>query len=305
MDTAAIEGGCHQPQGEVVVLDSGELHDKNRSFQEDAVPGPQKWSPGIDNKEYIADLRKLKELRSFLIEQAVQLRPGEDTLSFGTLNLLRYELGGRSPTQEEWDSLENLTQELFRHLDDPLRRRFLSSRLPWWVPQFAAVLGCVAILSLIGCTLIWGAGGYNRIIPFYLLWLCSLGAIGSISFLGMNALSVQDDATFDLTNTKLLVLRITLGSLFGVVLALPFGFDTFTDFIGQLLSPTPTQNSAAGLTVQTLKLLLPFILGFSTSLVIMILNRFVEAVETFFGRKTDTAPTATSTKSGVSAAAAP
>jgi hypothetical protein len=169
----------------------------------------------------------------------------------------------------------------------------------------AAALGCAAILSLVGCTLTWGTGGYERIIPFYILWLCSLGAIGSISFLGMNALSVQDDATFDLTNTKLLVLRITLGSLFGVVLALPFGFNSFTGFIGQLLSPNLASSgsggvpatSAAGLTLDSLMLLLPFILGFSTSLVILILNRFVESVETFFGQKTGATPTVASANS--------
>jgi hypothetical protein len=286
------------------VLDSNELRDKNISPLEETET--QLWSPGINDEEYIADLRKLKELRSFLIEQAEQLRgKGEsEKLSFGRLNLLRYKPGGRSPTQEEWDALEDLTQELFRHLSDPLRRRFLSSRLPWWVPHLAAALGCAAILSLVGCTLTWGRGGYERIIPFYILWLCSLGAIGSISFLGMNALSVQDDATFDLTNAKLLVLRITLGSLFGVVLALPFGFNSFTGFIGQLLSPNSTSSSAAGaatsaagLTVESLTLLLPFILGFSTSLVIMILNRFVKSVETFFGQRTDTAPTAVSASS--------
>jgi hypothetical protein len=251
------------------VLDSNELRDKNGSLPEETET--QHWSPGIDDKEYIADLRKLKELRSFLIEQAEQLRgKGEsERLSFGKLNLLRYKPGGRSPTQEEWDALEDLTQELFQHLSDPLRRRFLSSRLPWWAPHLAAALGCAAILSLVGCTLTWGMGGYERIIPFYILWLCSLGAIGSISFLGMNALSVQDDATFDLTNTKLLVLRVTLGSLFGVVLALPFSFESFTRFIGQLLSPNSASGSAvgaaanaAGLTVESLTLLLPFILGF-------------------------------------------
>jgi hypothetical protein len=35
---------------------------------------------------------------------------------------------------------------------------------------------------------------------------------------------------------------------------------------------------------RAIMLLLPFILGFSTTLVIMILNRFVEAVQSFFGK---------------------
>ena len=198
------------------------------------VPLPRKKSTDaadpaandIGDGQFMADLKKVKELRSFLIEQAVQLKPTEQgTLSFGTLNLLRWKSGGRNPTQDEWQALEVLTQQLFRHLSDPLRRRFLYSRLPWWVTELVVALGCVAFLSLIACTFIWGQGGYARIIPLYVLWLASLGAIGSISFVGMNALSVQDDATFDLSNTRLLVLRISLGALFGVVLTLPFGFN--------------------------------------------------------------------------------
>jgi hypothetical protein len=47
------------------VLDSNELRDKNISLLEETET--QHWSPAIDDKEYIADLRKLRELRSFLI----------------------------------------------------------------------------------------------------------------------------------------------------------------------------------------------------------------------------------------------
>jgi hypothetical protein len=125
------------------------------------------------------------------------------------------------------------------------------------------------------------------------VWLASLGAIGSISFVGMNALSVQDDATFDISNTKLLVLRISLGALFGVVLTLPFGFNSFTTFIDLLLqggSQTPEGSQPLKeVPLQSLLLLLPFVLGFSTSLVIMILNQFVDAIQSFFGKKS--APT--------------
>src|SRR5215469_15165713 len=71
-------------------------------------------SPDISDSQFMADLQKLKDLRSFLIEQAIQLKPTESgTISFKGLNLLRLKPGGRSPTPEEWESLETLTQELF------------------------------------------------------------------------------------------------------------------------------------------------------------------------------------------------
>jgi hypothetical protein len=103
----------------------------------------------IGDKQFMDDLGKLKELRSFLIEQAVQLKPGEAAaMSFGKLNLLRWRIDGRMPTQEEWTALEGLTQDLFRHLSDPLRRRFLYSRLPWWIPRLVGALGLTAFAAL-------------------------------------------------------------------------------------------------------------------------------------------------------------
>jgi hypothetical protein len=250
----------------------------------------------IDDAQFMADLQKLKDLRSFLIEQAVQLKLTDSTeLYFGDLNLLHLSIGGRAPTREEWESLEALTQKLFSHLTDPLRHRFLCSRLAWWVPGLSVGLGLTAIFSLIMCSLTWSHGGYERIVPWYVLWLTLLGAIGSISFIGMNALSVQDDATFDLTNTRLLLLRIALGSLFGLVLTLPFGYHSFVEFISFLLSGgivstdkegASVQSEAVNKVQQSALLLLPFVFGFSTSLVIMVLNQFVEAVQTLFGKKT-------------------
>jgi uncharacterized BrkB/YihY/UPF0761 family membrane protein len=109
----------------------------------------------------------------------------------------------------------------------------------------------------------------------------------------MNALSVQHDITFDITNRRLMLLRITLGALFGLVLTLPFGFVGFMQFIinslGQSLPaeiPAPTTFWA-----KATLLLLPFVLGFSTTLVITIMNRLVESVQAFFGKTGASEPT--------------
>src|SRR5579871_5639012 len=186
----------------------------------------------ISDEQFMEDLNRLKELRSFLIQQAVHLKSTESgTTSFGALNSLRYRKGGRSPTRDEWNALETLTQTLFDHLTDSLRRRFLYGQIPWWVSQVLLCLGIVAFVSLSTTFFVWGIWHWAAILTLYILWLISLGAIGSIAFIGMNALSVQDDATFDLTNTKLMVLRIALGGLFGALLALPFGFSAFARFV--------------------------------------------------------------------------
>ena len=106
--------------------------------------------------------------------------------------------------------------------------------------------------------------------------------MGSLAFIGMNALSVQRDISFDLTNMRLNYLRIILGALFGLVLTLPFGYTGFLEFCNDIAVGS-TQVTKPEITIAALILLLPFILGFSTSLVILILNRFVDSVQSFFG----------------------
>jgi hypothetical protein len=110
----------------------------------------------------------------------------------------------------------------------------------------------------------------------------SLGAIGAVAFVGMNALSLQSDITFDLTNNRLVILRIVLGALFALVITLPFGFGGFVAFCQSIASGK--LDSDVQLSTQAILLLLPFILGFSTSLVIMILNRLLDAIQAFFGK---------------------
>lgn len=264
----------------------------------------------INDAQFIRDLRRLLELRSFLIQEAISISPEDSTtLSFGRLNLLRYNFTGRAPTQQEWSEVELHTQELFRLLTDSLRRRFILGEIPAWISILPMALALVALAALIGSILVQDTGLWKlksigaSTLPFYLVWLMSLGAIGSVAFIGMNALSVQEDITFDLSNRRLMFLRIALGALFGLVLTLPFGFQGFMEFIagisGRVIQRDGASSQPISVTAQALLLLLPFVLGFSTSLVIMILNRLVDAVQAFFGR------TSTGERSQVPPAASP
>jgi len=262
------------------------LEDQPTSTQE-----AEKQDTWINDEHFIKDLKRLKDLRSFFIKEAVNIdMSGSTALSFGKLNLLRFRNSGREPTEGEWARVEGHTQALFRLLTEPLRRRFILGQIPWWMAWLPIILAGIALASLLFAVFVAQFGllgtrsiGLN-ILPFYLSWLMSIGAIGSVAFIGMNALSVQQDITFDLTNTRLMLLRITLGALFGLVLTLPFGFDGFVQFC-ENMTRAPRMVSNIAVTTQTLLLLLPFILGFSTSLVIMLLNQFVEAIQAFFGRR--------------------
>jgi hypothetical protein len=250
----------------------------------------------IDDEQFICDLGRLKDLRSFLIQETVLTGDAESSaLSFGQLNQLRFRGNGRAPTEEEWTAVERHTQLLFALLTLSLRRRFVLGGLPSaiaWLPICFAAVALVSLLLAVvaGRIDVFGFRSITgNVFPFYLVWLMSLGAIGSIAFIGMNALSVQEDATFDLTNSRLMALRISLGALFALVLTLPTdGFNSFVTFCSQILHPgeTPASSSAGqlGLSISALLLLLPFILGFSTSLVILVLNQLLEGVQSFFGR---------------------
>lgn len=266
--------------------------------EEAAAVGP--INTRINDEYFIRDLGRLKELRSFLIQEAVSVAPSDsNALEFGRLNLLSKnylpENMGRDPTEEEWNQVERHTRILFGLLTPSLRRRFVLGAIPGmlaWLPLFLAMIALVALVMAIMSynvdLLRMGSVGAN-VLPFYLVWLMSLGAIGAIAFIGMNALSVQEDITFDLTNQRLIIMRIALGALFGLVLTLPFGFQEFLAFCQTIARGSvdlPGEQSPT-VTVQAAMLVLPFILGFSTSLVILILNRFVDAVQGFFGRRSE------------------
>jgi hypothetical protein len=174
---------------------------------------------------------------------------------------------------------------LFSYLDNELRKRFELSQTANLIAKSSIALIIFALLSLWAATF---SDDRNVLLGLYLLWTAFIGAIGAIAFLSMNALSIQNDVTFELTNQSLLAVRIVLGSVFGVVLSIPFGFERFVSFCESIArrNPTPESgNSVVGISLQAALLLLPFILGFSTSLVVLVLNRFVESIAVFFGER--------------------
>ncbi|HEY4045036.1 MAG TPA: hypothetical protein VGM32_24765 [Rhodopila sp.] len=138
----------------------------------------------------------------------------------------------------------------------------------------------------------------GTIILYYLGWLVSMGCIGAVAFIGMNAISAQDDITFDISNIRLMILRVVLGGLFALVLTLPFGSESFIDFCyfigtGENLGGQAGQTAAGESSIaRVLMLTAPFLLGFSTSLVILILNQLIDGVQAFFGKKSSPGHTA-------------
>jgi hypothetical protein len=248
----------------------------------------------IKDEKFIEDLRTLTSLHSFLIKEATSL---PEKFKLGRLNRLKAAgpgQEGRAPSQEEWEALEEKTQVLFAHLSDADRKSFLASQMPNFLPKLAVWLVVVSIGSMIlsvfmaEVTLLSKGLDGALMVLFFLLWLMSLGAIGSAAFIGFNAIAVTSDITFDISDPRLIVQRIVLGALFALFFTLPFGFHEFLAFVKSLsaaaLNKTtvPTKSEVA-FTNQSLLLIMPFVLGYSTSLVILILNRIISSASTLFG----------------------
>jgi len=240
----------------------------------------------IGDETFCKYVDRLKELHNFLYQEAVPVNPSDAiSLEMGNLSALFFHANGRPPTALEWNQVERQTQTIFLLLTPALRRKFLMGGTPWivaWMPVY--FLGIAAVSLVAAVAIIRFAINPFWILPVYLVWLATLGATGALAFIGMNALSIQDDITFDLTNTRLMLLRVALGALFAVVLTLPFGYEEFLSFCNGIAVPFSTVKASA-LTKQAVFLLQPFVLGFSTSVVILILNQMVDAVQTFFGRR--------------------
>src|SRR5262245_5507942 len=62
----------------------------------------------ICDEQFMRDVGTLKDLRSFMLQQAAPLKASEGGKIFlGQLNLLRYDRSGRFPSLEEWKDLED------------------------------------------------------------------------------------------------------------------------------------------------------------------------------------------------------
>ena len=260
----------------------------------------------IKDETFCTYVTRLKDLHNFLYQEAVPVADAA-ALEMGNLNALYLHPDGRAPTVREWNQVEKQTQALFLLLTPALRRKFLMGGTPSmvaWLPVY--FLGLAALSLFFAVITVQADWPIFWMFLVYLVWLATLGAVGALAFIGMNALSIQDDITFDLTNARLMLLRVALGALFAVVLTLPFGYGEFVTFCASvaqpfqqlLVRPDGASTETSVLTKQAVFLLLPFVLGFSTSLVILILNQMIEAAQTFFGRRpvspTVPAPRATS-----------
>jgi hypothetical protein len=117
-------------------------------------------------------------------------------------------------------------------------------------------------------------------------WSLSMGCIGAIASMGMKAVKVPGvDEGFDLSDTKSVFLRMVLGGLFALVLTVSFTSDCFFGLCYSI--GTLVRLQAAGEESPSLRafiLIIPFSLGFSTSLVMLLIKQLSVGILAFFGK---------------------
>ena len=184
----------------------------------------------------------------------------------------------RSASLEEWKKVEEKTLELMALLDleqrTKVRIKYISNTL---LEPVALYLLLFSIGALLAAFAISGEDLISVFILCFTFWLGATGALGSMAFIYVNALSIQVDPTVDITSRTLVIMRLILGALFAVILCLPVGYRAFLNFAqnlpkGNLISPA-----------DSILLLLPFLMGFSTPLVLAVLGRLIQSARTFFG----------------------
>ena len=246
------------------------------------------WDPAFRRAH-----ERLVLLSGYCLQVVTDLDPkAQEAAQLGTLNVMAFAMvpyGNRPALASEWSAVETRTHALWSALSEPQRRRFAGTQVPGWFSYVVTALLVVALASVVvaAFAIQRGSPATGELLLPFLAFVVALGAMGGGASIGMNALSVQDDATFDLSSRKFLWLRLVLGALLGTMLTIPWAYSGFHQFVTTLAGSAPADGGGMPgkeQLAQGLWLLAPFVLGFSTSLVILILVRAVEALQSFFGK---------------------
>ncbi|MBR0740867.1 hypothetical protein JQ581_28420 [Bradyrhizobium liaoningense] len=250
----------------------------------------------IADRRFLDQLRELKNLKQFLFEQKVKFEPDQlNSIDLGSLNNLYFSSAGRLPDTAEWKLLDEKLSALASYLSDELRQKIRIRELGLFfgtVPLTFLLLALATILYrfLYGAFFEKGTLLFNAsFLLSLILWTVSQGGLGACAFLGTRIATRRFDKVplesaidvADITDESILKIRIILGCLFGSIIGLPIAamaLDKMANAIyGDSSSLAPADFAL---------MILPFLVGFSTNLVLAILERCIESIRTFFGMST-------------------
>lgn len=261
--------------------------------------GSSRAADGISDRRFAAQLETIKKLKQFLFDEKASLPVDSlENIDLGALNNLTYAADGRLPTEAEWKALDQKLTGLTPLLTPALRWKLRIRELRFFfitVPLFFMAATVVATFAL---ALLMTFGDETSIlftasyVVTFLLWTLSQGALGACAFLcvtaTLHALKERPTSSalyqpIDVTDENILSIRVILGALFALLIALPVGgrsvlvlYDAFTN-----KHPIPTIED-------WIVVLVPFMFGFSTTLVLAIFSRVIAGISALFGISSDT-----------------
>jgi hypothetical protein len=253
----------------------------------------------VSDRRFAEQLRALQNLKQFLFDEKVSLKTDTlEDIDLGSLNNLRYASnGGRLPTEGEWKLLDQKLAALAPLLTPALRWKARIRELRFF---FVTVPICTMVTSVIATfflALLMTFGDGNTVfftvsyVLMLLTWTISQGTLGACAFLCVNITvnsarerpsSDSVDHIIDLADENILVIRVILGALFAL-LAIPIGGRSILIVYKAFLATHPIPPIEDWVVV-----LLPFMFGFSTTLVLAIFNKIVGGVSAVFGISSET-----------------
>jgi hypothetical protein len=255
----------------------------------------------INDEHFINQLLQIKKLKQFLFEEKVRFDPEKLTsIDLGLLNNLQYRSNGRSPSNGEWSLLDEKLSSLASYLNDDLRRKIRVRELGLFFRSMPLIFLSAAVLATIcyplqGIVFEKNSLSFNFVFLILVVaWTIAQGGLGACAFLLTQIAIVRADSQatkgtdqpsiiesiLDITDRNILRTRILLGALFAFLIGLPISVRSI-EIIYQSFYP---KDDSSSLSASDLGLtLVPFLLGFSTNLVLTILNRSLLSIQTLFG----------------------
>ncbi|SRR5882672_444459 len=253
----------------------------------------------LSDRLFDDQLNQVKKLKLFLIEEKVPFDV-ENSIDINYFNGFRYEANGRSPTKEDWSHLDAIYLALVKslHAKPGLRRKIRIQELALYFRTLPIVFFSASAISTglyFELDDIFGRFWfyYPMWTSLIIVWPIFQGGLGACAFLGTSAIiqrrreikekereptSGKMEFDFaDITDKNFLAIRVVLGCLFGFLLGFPFAkysLDSTFETV-RTLNTLNVKEFAPGL--------VPFMVGFSTNLVLTLLNRLVATIQAIFG----------------------
>lgn len=276
---------------------------KNANIQPEGNIG----QPGtvIRNRRFVEQVDEATKLKQFLFQEKVVLSNEQlGRIDLGDLNNVAYKDNGREPTLTEWKELDEKYSALISCLDLPLRRKIRIKELGFFFGQLPIILlatcALLTIVYLVFSRIVNADTFFGNLVWVVVLmgWTIAQGALGACAFLGTSVIATRavevtstrpSDARveprasttsdeIDVTDLNVLKIRVVSGALFAFLIGFLFSAQALTAIWKQLYDDSPNLTFT-----QVAVVFLPFIVGFSTSFVLSVLNRIITSLQILLG----------------------